>query len=1279
MRKILSFVAAMFVALAVNAQELPSTDFAAPGYSCAADAAVLSGTATELSGKFYLDETASPHHIAWSDLSKQYTAVATWRFHASRACYVTVTLDLGPVIASNKHIFDVELHAANGDRLDTIAEGPNYTGDGFTDANGQKTLEGQILIPAAGDYYIELRNNRDWCKGSIKNVILTYAADAPIVGAPAYYLVGSMNNWTPADEYKFEENPGAPGEYMLTAALTVGDEIKVKGIVGATETWYPAGTDNNYVVDADHAGATKKIYFRPEGQGGEDWHYGFFFVEENPAPVVEFDTIYTWYGKRGESTATEAIEKGGVATAEGGNSNIVVGTAQKTNWTIKLNKGFSNANYVGITLNEALKAGDQMQLAAFIASDNTAVLGIDFSENKEAASTDCQLLFSDLQLISTNAAPEDTLFTIPAAAAGAKYIRVYRNSGQTGVYIANITILRNADTPEPPAPELKFCVTGDSALVVDAGAEASKAWAADAVPSMTDTLVLNLKANQYYVLKLVDGANWLGYHDLSEVAPGLVEDSPEEYHNIGFTLAEAGEVKVIYTEGVPNKIFKLEGNFYVEPVAGCDWDNIDYLADASIEQAFANQFKVCKDGAEPNVANVQSPDWADTTGIYVNFPDAVIGEISLPEGQYKQQGAGILLYVTAFTLKETEFTIQWQDGIYTLTVLNVNGEEPEPEHTYTAVGDELVFGSNWKVDDENNDMEKQADGTYKWTADSIVLIANTYAYKIVKDHSWAGEWPVGQGNNKTFAIAETGYYDVTITFNPEAAEDEKAVVEAVKVGDAVVIPTVAMHGDFSGSWKDTELFTNAADSSCASLKLNLEAKTYEFGMRIGSASNWTANSANLTRENPSTVLSVGASGNMHIVADQAGEYTFTYTFATQTLEVAYPELIVLKNCLEVYSMAKNDVVNLNPVTVTYVNGKNVFVKDEAGAMLLYMPNTNFAWKAGDQLTGLVAPIDIYNGLYELKPDTNQVKNVIVAEGAAPAPEEMTFISDSLDMNKYIVVRGIEFAADTAFVTTKSTTININVGNQAIALYNKFKLAYAFEAGKKYDIVAAVSYYNALQLYFISAEESVARPTTAPAAPTQAEEDVMAIYCDYYKTNNLHFGISGWAGAYETLNIEDTKIAYWKAMTWECVIDPVNTDSIHDLSGYKKLHVDFWAPAAAKIKFTAEAVAGGNYKDGVVLDLAEGWTSWDIEIATWTGQYDFANLKCLVLEQYQTPEGESFENNPFGFANIYFYDKKAEGFENIDASVKAVKVLQNGQIFILRGDKVYTVTGQPIAK
>ena len=180
MRKLFSIFAAMLVALAVNAQGLiPSTDFAAPGFYCSADAAVLSGTATDLDGKFYLDQTATSHHIAWSDLSKAYTAVASWTFTASRGCYVTVTLDLGPVIASNKHIFDVELLDMNDNILDTIAEGPNYTGDGFTEHDQQKTLDGQILIPAAGTYKLQLKNNRDWCKGSIRNVILTYAADLP--------------------------------------------------------------------------------------------------------------------------------------------------------------------------------------------------------------------------------------------------------------------------------------------------------------------------------------------------------------------------------------------------------------------------------------------------------------------------------------------------------------------------------------------------------------------------------------------------------------------------------------------------------------------------------------------------------------------------------------------------------------------------------------------------------------------------------------------------------------------------------------------------------------------------------------------------------------------------------------------------------------------------------------------------------------------------------------------------------------------------------------------
>ena len=110
------------------------------------------------------------------------------------------------------------------------------------------------------------------------------------------------------------------------------------------------------------------------------------------------------------------------------------------------------------------------------------------------------------------------------------------------------------------------------------------------------------------------------------------------------------------------------------PVAGCDWDNIAFLGDGSTEQTFGNQFKVCKAGEQPNVVNIQTAPWANNnTGIYINFPDAVIGNISLPADQYKIEGAGILLFLSAFTAVETEVTVEWQDGVYTFTVYNAKG------------------------------------------------------------------------------------------------------------------------------------------------------------------------------------------------------------------------------------------------------------------------------------------------------------------------------------------------------------------------------------------------------------------------------------------------------------------------------------------------------------------------------------------------------------------------------------------------------------------------------
>ena len=149
----------------------PVTDFAAPGYSCAADDAVLVGT---VSSSFGLNTDAEPHYIFWSDRALSSPAAATWNIMATRGCYVTVTLDLGPVVGSNKHIFEVSVKNASEAVLGTVKEAAENT-----DSEMQKVLDGTILIPSAGTYTVELVNNRDWGKGAVKNVILTYSADAP--------------------------------------------------------------------------------------------------------------------------------------------------------------------------------------------------------------------------------------------------------------------------------------------------------------------------------------------------------------------------------------------------------------------------------------------------------------------------------------------------------------------------------------------------------------------------------------------------------------------------------------------------------------------------------------------------------------------------------------------------------------------------------------------------------------------------------------------------------------------------------------------------------------------------------------------------------------------------------------------------------------------------------------------------------------------------------------------------------------------------------------------
>ena len=169
--------------------------------------------------------------------------------------------------------------AAGAYKLKVTVDGDWATGKGYSD----------LTAPAEG-LSADADNNINFTLAEAGEVTVVYndsvftlAGNFYVKPAPVlengFYLVGlQLNNWTPAAEYHLLPNPENEQEFMVAATLAEGDSLKVVNVVDdAITAWYPNGMNNNYVVDADHAGETT-LYFRPDYQGGEGWYEGCIYV-----------------------------------------------------------------------------------------------------------------------------------------------------------------------------------------------------------------------------------------------------------------------------------------------------------------------------------------------------------------------------------------------------------------------------------------------------------------------------------------------------------------------------------------------------------------------------------------------------------------------------------------------------------------------------------------------------------------------------------------------------------------------------------------------------------------------------------------------------------------------------------------------------------------------------------------------------------------------------------------------------------------------------------------
>lgn len=164
------------------------------------------------------------------------------------------------------------------------------------------------------------------------------------------------------------------------------------------------------------------------------------------------------------------------------------------------------------------------------------------------------------------------------------------------------------------------------------------------------------------------------------------------------------------------------------------------------------------------------------------------------------------------------------------------------------------------------------------------------------------------------------------------------------------------------------------------------------------------------------------------------------------------------------------------VAVTYQNGKNLYVKDETGQILVYGSLEN-TYNNGDRLTGIQGSFKNYYSTYEMVANSKSFGAATAGAAVEPTPTYIENIVPEIQ-NHYILLENVT-------LDTENSKF-IDVIDADITYYNKFAIELP-EPGE-YNVIAVVNYYQAegaeypeLQVYPIEFVGQVTPPAEATAA------------------------------------------------------------------------------------------------------------------------------------------------------------------------------------------------------
>ena len=969
-----------------------------------------------------------------------------------------------------------------------------------------------------------------------------------------------------------------------------------------------------------------------------------------PGAAGDPNQMYVWNGI-GVTTAEAATELGGAAEAVQADdkNNIVAGASQKGNWCLKANKGFTNgAYYLGIAMNNGVNAGDTIKIAYFrTTSKNTYVLGMDFSADKASAATTYQILSQgDPQTLESNGTPADSIFIVPEGVANAKYMRIYRNTGGTGLWVAKVEVVKKAgETPEQPEqPE-------EVVLPVVKLAGSLTSWEepvlmANAEDSLSASVTLNLGIDNYQ-LKVVSDGNWL-----SRAGEGDLFTMHRDYPHVDhLNLINTGDNIKLITDVAGEYTFT--------------WTYADSTLVVTFPKAPA-QPKFYITGNE-DIVGEGNPTWGKN-GALESFSDTLVMNLAAGFHKFKlitpaEQWLGMeALTDTAyglFTDDDTNICFNIAEAGEVTVIYNATEFKVEGDFYIAPVANYYLIGDSAFVVDAGATAEKA------WTPDAIASFKDTtvlnlkagvdYIMRLSLNGTWenhrdfrhltdtaAGliELPDEFGNHSIgFSLAEAG--DVTIIYIP-ATNEQPEVFKLI--GNFYVAPapdpTVAVMGSMN-EWAAEIPFVLSDDKTYASLTVeNIGADEYEFKFIINGE--WRSNGYRYHRE------FTGAAGitenndqNMVFVADQDGQYTFYWYFANDSAAIVYPEYIEpAKEYYAKYAPAwewvkLTEAEGLWLTDTLVYKGIGININDKAAdENNMFYSNT----VEEEGVRPIAGPaIDVNDTIYfTFNPADSVVTAVMVGKYVAPpTPDPTVAVMGSMN----------DWAEEIPFVLSDDKTYaSLTVENIGADEYEfKFIIngewrSNGYRYHREFTGAAGITENNDQNMVFV------------------ADQDGQYTFYWYFANDSA-------------------------AIVYPEYIEPVYTLT----NGYylvgKFGGVDAWDPVADNL-LAQNPDNNAEYQLAINLAVGDEIKVVEVEndaIKTWFpaegDNYLVDGNHAGATTMYFRPDYQGGDD--WFAACIYVVPTSHTDIDNVNAAGEATKILRDGQILIIKGEKMYNVMGQTI--